>query len=311
MEDHTATVIDAASGRVLATLPTGQGPHEVAISADGRTALVSNYGVRGTAGRTITVIDVPGLAVARTLTLEGFTRPHGMLFLPGDTLVAVTSEAGQALLLVDVRDGRVRDTLPTKGRASHMVALTSRGDRAFTANIADATVSAIDVTGRDTTRLLRVLRQPEGIAVTPDGARLWVGSNRDSAVLVLDAATGRALDTLRGFGMPYRIAISPDARHAVISDPVRAEVRVVDAATRAPRFTIAVPRDSLVPTAEVPGSPSPEGVAISRDSRWAFVTLQGRNRVVTIDLASGAIVRWAVTGTWSDGVAFSPLVVRR
>jgi hypothetical protein len=55
---------------------------------------------------------------------------------------------------------------------------------------------------------------------------------------------------------------------------VSAAVRVVSVADRATRFSIAVPADSLVPTAEVPGSPSPEGVAISGDSRWAFVTLQ-------------------------------------
>ena len=30
----TATILDVASGRVLATLPTGQGPHEVVLSAE-------------------------------------------------------------------------------------------------------------------------------------------------------------------------------------------------------------------------------------------------------------------------------------
>jgi DNA-binding beta-propeller fold protein YncE len=82
----------------------------------------------------------------------------------------------------------------------------------------------------------------------------------------------------------------------------------VGTADRKARFTIRVPADSLLPTAEVPGSPSPEGVALSRDSRWAFVTLQGRNRVITIDLTRGAIVRYAPTGNWSDGIGFSPLV---
>jgi DNA-binding beta-propeller fold protein YncE len=188
-----------------------------------------------------------------------------------------------------------------------MLALTERGDRLFTGNIPDGTISGIDVHGRDSTRLMPVARAPEGIAVTPDGRSAWVGSNRDSTVLVVDTRSGVATDTLRGFGMPYRIAISPDGRVAVISDPVRAEVRVASVADRRERFTIAVPADSLVPTAEVPGSPSPEGVAISRDGRWAFVTLQGRNRVITIDLERGAIVAYAPTGTWSDGIGFSPL----
>src|SRR5512141_1653546 len=58
MNDNTATILDAATGRVLATLPTGEGPHEVAASHDGRWAFVSNYGVRGKPGNSITVIDL-------------------------------------------------------------------------------------------------------------------------------------------------------------------------------------------------------------------------------------------------------------
>ena len=52
-------------------------------------------------------------------------------------------------------------------------------------------------------------------------------------------------------------------------------------------------------------------VALSADGRWAFVTLQGRNQVATIDLAEGRIAGYLPTGTWSDGVAWSPLAVRR
>lgn len=308
MNDHTATIIDAATGRVHATLATGEGPHEVAISRDGRTALVSNYGVRGKAGSTITVIDIATAAVVRTLALEGFQRPHGMAFLPGDSLVAVTSEVAQAVLLVDVRSGAVRDTLPTRGRASHMIALTANGARAWVANIADNSISGIDMLGRDSAQVLRVGRQPEGIAVSPDGAQVWVGSNRDSTVMVIDTRTAAAVDTLRGFGMPYRIGVSPNGQTAVVSDPVRGDVRIYNARDRTLRHTITIPADSLVSTAEVPGSPSPEGVAMSRDSKWAFVTLQGRNRVITIDVDRGRIVRAAPTGVWSDGVGFSPVV---
>jgi YVTN family beta-propeller protein len=134
----------------------------------------------------------------------------------------------------------------------------ARGDRAFTGNIPDHTISVIDLSGRDSTRVFPVGQQPEGIAVTPNGRWVWIGSNRDSTVMVPDARTG--------------------------------------VAERKARFTIRIPADSLVATAEVPGSPSPEGVALSRDSRWTFVTLQGRNRGSTIDLASGASVRYAPTG---------------
>ena len=308
MNDNTASLVDAATGRAIATLSTGEGPHEVAISHDGRTALVSNYGIRGKPGSSITVIDVAAARVARTLDLSPHVRPRGMAFFPGDTLAAVTSETTGAVLIVDLRSGHVVDTLATSGRATHMLGLSMRADKMVTANIASGTISVIDPREPSATHTIIVAAQPEGIAIAPDGRTAWVGSNRDHVVLVVELRTNQPVDTLRGFGLAYRMAVSPDGRTAVITDPVDAKIHIVDAASHHERSVIDVARDSVLPTAEVAGSPSPEGVTISPDSRWAFVTLQGRNRVATIDLEGGTIVALAPIGTWSDGVGFSPIV---
>src|ERR1044072_8863293 len=99
--------------------------------------------------------------------------------------------------------------LPTNGRATHMVALSARGDRMVAGNIADNTISVLSPTSDGEPRVIPVARQPEGVAITPDGNFAWVGSNRDSVVLVVDTRTGVATDTLRGFGLPYRLAVSP------------------------------------------------------------------------------------------------------
>jgi YVTN family beta-propeller protein len=307
MRDNTATVIDAASGRVLATLPTGEAPHEVATTHDGKWAVVSNYGTRERPGNSITVIDLTKLTVARTIDLGEYRRPHGMAFFPGDTTLAVTSEVSRAVLLVDFRDGHVIGTVPTNARASHMLAMSASGADLFTTNIADGSISRLDVPKHDTKNVIKVAKLVEGIAITPDGRQVWVGSNADSIVVIVDAAAGEPIDTLRGFGLPYRMAVSRDGGSAVVTDPMRGEVRVFDARARRQRFLITLARDSIVATAEAPGSPSPEGVTISPDSRWGFVTLQGRNLVAMIDLARGTIVRYAPTGTWSDGIAFSSL----
>ncbi|MDQ6830936.1 MAG: hypothetical protein M3081_18890 [Gemmatimonadota bacterium] len=308
MTDNTATVLDASSGRTLATIATGEGPHEVAISRDGRWAVVSNYGVRGKPGNTLTVIDLRTRTVTRTVDLAEHQRPHGSAFLPGDTLLAVTSEVSKAILFVDPRAGHVASTQPSQGRATHMLALSAKGDRMVTANIADGTITVLSPLTSQPGTLIHVAAQPEGITITPDGNMAWVGSDKDSVVTIVDLRAGHVVDTLRGFGLPYRLAISPDGRLAAITDPVKAEVRIFDAATHKQRFAVAIPRDSIVGAAEVPGSPSPEGIAISSNSRWAFVTLQGRNRLATIDLARGVIVGLAPIGNWSDGVGYSPLV---
>lgn len=306
MNDNTATMLDARTLATLATVPTGRGPHEVAISHDGRWALVSNYGTREAPGNTITVIDVDTRAVARTIELSDTRRPHGMVFLPGDSVVAVTAEMNRAVLLVDFRTGKTLRSLPTNGRAPHIVGSSRDGRRLVAGNIGDGAIAVVSPLAADTTRTIKVGRQPEGVAITPDGARAWAGSNQDSIVVVVDLNRGQPIDTIRGFGLPYRTAISPDGKTTVVTDPVKAVIRAFDEPTRRQRWALSIPADSLVPTAEVKGSASPEGVTISRDSRWAYVTLQGRNRVIAIDLERGTIAAWGVTGVWSDGIGFSP-----
>ena len=54
--DHTLAIVDPATRQVLAKVPVGEDPHEVAVSSDGRTAYVSNYG--GGAYHTITPVDL-------------------------------------------------------------------------------------------------------------------------------------------------------------------------------------------------------------------------------------------------------------
>ena len=108
----TARIIDVGSGETLATLPTGDGPHEVVMSSDGARAVVTDYGAR-TGGSTLTVIDIEGLEVERTIELGEYTRPHGIAFMPGDELLAVTSEASDHVVLVNVGDGEIVKAIPT------------------------------------------------------------------------------------------------------------------------------------------------------------------------------------------------------
>src|SRR5205809_336647 len=54
--DHTLSIIDPGSLKVLARVPVGNDPHEVIASTDGKTAYVSNYG--GGAYNTLAVIDL-------------------------------------------------------------------------------------------------------------------------------------------------------------------------------------------------------------------------------------------------------------
>src|SRR5262245_6611484 len=121
----TVSIVNIKSGTILTSLPTGANPHETAASSDGKWAVVSDYGAQ-TPGNTLTVIDVGAKKVVRTIDV-GFSRPHGIMFMPDNRTVAVTSETGGMVVLVDAVAGTVTSSHPSTQQTSHMLALTRDG----------------------------------------------------------------------------------------------------------------------------------------------------------------------------------------
>lgn len=312
----SATIVNAATMQTIATIPVGVGPHEAAVSPDGRWAVVTNYGDRQTVGSSLSVIDLAAttLAVTRTIELGQYTRPHGAAFIGRGSRLAVTSETTGRLVLVDFASGKVDTALATNGKGSHMVAVQRDETRAWTANIGDGTVTELDLVGRRTVRTVPALSMDEGIAVTPGGDQVWVGSNDSKRVLVLDAAKGTALDTLRGFGFPYRIGISRTGRVAVVNDPTGNRIWIYEVASRRQLAQIDLSRVEGIkaPAGGQPGQEGagPEGVTFDPIADFAYVTLNGTNQVLAVDLNQLKVVGFGPVGAGPDGIAFSPIVRR-
>lgn len=306
MNAHSVSIVDVASGANIATLPTGEGPHEVTISHDGNRAVVSIYGNRTSIGSSLMVIDLEKpTATPRIIELgAGNQRPHGMAFLPGDKQLLVTGERAQRVLLVDLASGAIDSSMVTGQATTHMVTLTPDGKHAFTTNIAAMSVSAIDVATRKVRATFPVGARIEGLAVSPNGREVWVGGNESHKVYVLNAETGAVQHTIDGFGMPYRIGITPDGKTAVVSDPGSEKIHLVDVASHTVRSVIAVEAMAGV-------AASPQGVTISRDGTTAFVTLKAVGRVAVVDLASARIVGMLTVGEGSDGVGYTARVMKR
>jgi YVTN family beta-propeller protein len=292
----TATIIDVATGRALATLPTGNNPHEVVISSNGRTAVVTDYGT-GTSP-TLTVIDVPGKRVARTISLGQYTAPHGIVYLPGDSLVAVTSERTNHVVIVAIASGEVRKAIPTNHRGSHMVGVTGDGRRAWTGDMGDHTVSELDISSGTHLRSIPVPNQPEAINVTPDGREVWVGSNATGKVSVVDPATGNVTTVAEGVSWPYRVLFAPDGKTVVIPDLRNHEVRFLDRASRRELSRLSLP------------GAGPQGVTVTPDGRYLLESLSQQARVMVVDMRTRQVVGHIPAGETPDGIAYTPNVYK-
>jgi DNA-binding beta-propeller fold protein YncE len=295
----TATIVDVASGRALATLPTGNGPHEIVISSDGALAVVTDYGTGQAPGGSLTVIDVPGRRVARTIDIAPYLRPHGIVFLPGDSLVAVTSEATQNVLVVDVRRGEIVKAVSTGKPGSHMVGVAADGVRAWTGDMGSHTVTELDLRTGRAVRSIAVPNIPEAINVTADGSEAWVGSNTTGRVSVVDARTGAVTTAAEGFQWPYRVLFSPDSRTVFLPDYRGEALRFVDRSSRAELGRIAFTGGG------------PQGITVTPDGRFVLQSLAAQGRVAVIDATRRVVVGQLEVGMTPDGVVYTSRVLAR
>lgn len=295
----TATIIDVGSGRTLATLPTGKGPHEIVLSSDGRTAVVTDYGTGPAPGSSLTVIDVPSKRVAKTISLGEYRRPHGIVMMPGDSLVAVTVEANKAVLLVRLATGEIANVVSTGQNGSHMVGVTANGARGWTGDIGSNTVSELDLVSGRSLRSITVPAQPEAINVTPDGAEVWAGSNATGLVSVVNAATGAVSTAAEGFGWPYRVLFSPDNQLVLLPDLRNEELRFVGRASRRELGRLSLP------------GKGPQGITFAPNGRYAFLSFSTGAAVAIIDVAKRQILGELKAGETPDGVVYTTSIFAR
>jgi YVTN family beta-propeller protein len=288
--DATMAIVDPVSGRTLATVATGPGPHEVAVSDDRRLAYVTNYGANA-AGSTLSVIDVAARREIRRVDLGELRRPHGIAVVNGK--VVFTVEANRAIAQYDPVVDRIDWRFDTAQDVTHMVTASRDGRTLFTSNIGSNTISIIDNTGsawRQT--LVRVGPGPEGLDLSPDGRELWTAHTGDGRVSIVDVAAKKVVQTFdAGARRANRLKFTPDGGRVLISDMDGGDLLIVDVKTRAVAKRLRVGR-------------MPEGILIRPDGRVAYVAVTGENRVAAVDLQTMEIVQTIAAGGGPDGMAW-------
>ncbi|MBL8265549.1 cytochrome D1 domain-containing protein [Steroidobacter sp.] len=315
--DDTVSFIDLASNQVKATLPTGDAPHEVAVSGDGKTAVVANYGDSANPGKTLTVIDVPGQQVLRTIDLGAYSRPHGIVWLQGDE-VAVTVEASKALLIVGVTEGKVKQAVATDQVGSHMVAVSPKHRRAFTANIGSGSTTVIDLATNKRITDVVTGKGAEGIAVSPDGSEVWVTNRDANTVSIVDPQTLKITATLQPGEIPIRVKFTPDGTRALVSNAKSGDVAVFDTATKKKLASIPMQKDGEKLTngearplvSQFGTGPVPVGILIPDALSLAFVANTNADTITVIDLNSLQIVNRLKAGREPDGLGYTSLSIK-
>ena len=299
--DHEAALVDPKTLRTTIKIPTGHGPHEAAVSPDGRRAYVANYGMTGVfregqrrdePGNTLSVIDLERRAVVDTFDLGEYTKPHGMAVSADGRRLWVTCEGAQAVLELDTGDGRILASWKTGQETSHMLVPTPDEKKLYVANIRSGSASVIERAG-GTVKTIVTGEGAEGIDVTPDGREVWVTNRAAQTVSVIAVESDSVIASFESGGqMPIRVKFTPDGKEAWISNARSNALTVFDVAGRRLLATVAV-------------GAVPIGIQMSPDGRRAFVANTNDDRITVVDVAGRKVVTTFATGSEPDGMAWA------
>jgi YVTN family beta-propeller protein len=292
-EDATLVVVDPATGRILGTVPTGEGPHEVTVSDDGRTAFVGNYGGAQGPGSSLSVIDLTAMKELRRFDTKPLLRPHGVFFRDGK--VYFTAETNRIVARYDPASSQIDWLLGTGQVTTHMVWVSSDASKMYTANIGSDSLTIIERGGNATVwneTVIPVGKGPEGFDVSPDGREIWAAHSRDGGVSIVDVQQKKVTATIDlKTRRSNRLKFTPDGKLALVTDLDAGELLVIDVATRAVTKKIAVGR--MV-----------EGILMQPDGARAYVAVNGEGYVAIVDLKTLAVTGRIETGKGPDGMAW-------
>lgn len=292
-DDARLSIVDPASGQVIARVATGESPHEVVTSPDGKFAFVTNYGAR-TPGSTISMIDLAAQKEVRRIDLGALRKPHGIDYSDGK--VYFTAEINKLIGRIDPSSGQIDFLLGTGQNSTHMVMVTPDKQYIVTANIAGNSVSVFEKTPGPQSwnqTVVPVGKGPEGLDFSPDGKQLWTAHSQDGGVSVIDIASKKVVSTFSvGTKRSNRIKFTPDGKYVLISDLAGNALLVIDPATKkeVKRFAI---------------GKSPEGILMEPGGARAYIAITGENRIDVLDLKALEVTGHLVTGAGPDGMAWA------
>lgn len=293
--DATLAFVDPDAMKVVAKIPTGEGPHEIGATADGKIALVANYGVGPRPGTTVSVVDVHNRKELKRMALPGLLRPHGMYNIGSN--IYFTAEGSRAIARYDAANDRIDLISGTGQDVTHMLVVTRDEKKIYTANIGSDSVTVIDLNRAPVAILLKQIpvgKGPEGIDISPDGKEVWVASRADGPMSVIDTATDKVTASIAtGTKTANRVKFTLDGKRVLVSDPPNATILVYDAATRQLLQKVATEK-------------GPSGILMVPDGKRAIIACADAGVAQVLDLEKLAIIGSVATGNVPDGMAWAP-----
>ena len=286
--DHGMIAVDKMGGKVLFLNPQTYATevvidgfprtvHELLVVPETGMAYVPIFG-DGIHGRNpnpqheLCVFDLNKRAQVATIDLHPYIAPHTLKLGP-DGFIYITCENSAVVAVIDCKRNKVVEAIDSGSTNGHRLIIAPDGERLYTENEEDGTVSVIDLPKRKLLGKIKTPRPLAGIAISPDGSTVVAVDDAQPTLFLIDTAAGRVREeiVLKDVPKPAQIArYAPDNSLLAVTSLNSDTVSLIE-----PSF-----REQ---TAIKVGS-QPMDMAFRGDE--LFVACQGDGSVHVIDVAS-------------------------
>ncbi|MDX2131868.1 MAG: hypothetical protein SFY69_07440 [Planctomycetota bacterium] len=288
--------------------PEGDLPKEVAITPDGRTALVVHMGTLPLSGGLLSFVDIATQTTTGSVPLGQL--PVQVAVSPDGRYAVTPNVFSNDVTIVDLTTRTVAFTVPVTGTQPFRAEITSDSRFAIVAVTNNATTTAFAVI--DLMTGVEVRSIPAGsqgaigawgtpefgmsgplhskFTLTPDGTRILLPVSTTAAprFAVYDVATGVELASIPVAASPRSVDVSADGTRAVVGHEGSAQrVSVIDLTT-----------NTLLASHPTGVNLSEQVIRLTPDNSHAIAAIS--NNVIFVDLASGVVDATIMTGSVGD-----------
>jgi YVTN family beta-propeller protein len=282
-EESVSTINSGANLEVGSSINVGNGPNSIAITPNGRRALVTNY-----LGESVTVIETATRKPVGTIPLG--VRPEQVAIAPDGKTAYVVPEGDEHVFFINVETAKLTGSVGV-GSPTSAVAVNPAGTRAYVGASPEA-IRLVEIsTGHVVGSPIDIGGLPTAIVFSPDGKTAYVVAEGLSSIVVVNTELGQVVREIPLTSDPTSVAVSPDGRRLYATSESEGKVFIVETAT-----------------SQVLGSPvvvggTPKEIALTPDGKVAYIA--GVEKVTPVDLATRTVAA-AITTT---GAGVSHLVV--
>lgn len=282
-------------------------PHEIAITPNGRHALVSNFGdaLGLRPGQTLTLIDIETRSIAGEIMLEHGSRPHGMAFLDDERAI-VTAQGKQLIYMVNMKHMAIEKKCRLPNAGAHMVLVDAKKNFAYVSNSNSGSVTKINLTGFYVCANFQFGDHAGGMALAQDG-RLFVTNRKQNLIHVLDAANMKRLKILATDRAPSRLALYNQDSRLIVTNAISGTAQVFDTSN----YELQQRFKTRAYTSKQNGSffgsllPLPLSVTVRETDQSAFISNFFSGTISQIKLATGEFLHAFEAQKGPDAMVFA------